>query len=52
LTCVEYVLVDPNIIKYGIKEPDVRDVLVSVGFAAVSRKVTTVIYGVSTLSGG
>ena len=52
LTCVEYVLVDPKIIKYGIKEPDFRDVLVSVGFAAVSRKVTTVIYGVSTLSGG
>jgi len=52
LTCVDYVLADPNIIKYGIKEPAVRDVLVSVGFAAVSGKGTAVDDGVSTLSGG
>jgi len=52
LTCVDYVLADKNIIKYGIKEDAVRDVLVSVGFAAKTGAGTAVDDGVSTLSGG
>ncbi len=52
LSCVEYVLADRNIQKYGILEGAVRDVLVSVGFARQSGKGTAVDDGVSTLSGG
>jgi elongation factor 3 len=52
LTCVDYVLADNNIIKYGIQEGAVRQVLVSVGFARDSGKGTAIDDGVSTLSGG
>jgi elongation factor 3 len=52
LTCVEYIMEDPNIQKYGIKADDVRTQLVNVGFAAAQGKGTAVDDGVSTLSGG
>lgn len=52
LSCYDYVLADEKIQHYGITGPQVRKILVDVGFAAEQGGGTAVDDGVSTLSGG
>ena len=50
LSCIEYVSVDPKLIAMGITEPQVREVLSTVGFVADGKAKPD--HAVSTLSGG
>jgi elongation factor 3 len=52
LSCIEYVMTNEKIQAYKITEKQVREILVKVGFAAVTGGGTAVDDGVSTLSGG